>query len=122
YFLYSPQIQAMNWVPMLDEALSVNPDFWFELSTWDGQAPGDKNDKKAFYESKDQTYTPQRYAGMGQYGMWLLRPRVVREFRGYRETYETFGEYFDEVVAAVDRVHNDPMLAEFWRKGKLVAN
>lgn len=122
FFVYSPQVQAMNWAPMFDDALQANSDFWFELSIWDGQKPGEKNDKKQFYAERKQTYTPERYAGMTQFGMWLLRPRVVREFRGYLETAEQFGDYFDVLMAAVDRVHNDPVLQEFWRAGELVTN
>src|SRR5512136_2655388 len=30
--------------------------------------------------SNPSVYSPARYAGMVQSGMWLLRPRVVREF------------------------------------------
>lgn len=45
---FSPQIEAMNWVFMQREAYILNPEFWLELSVWDGHAPGDK-DKRAFY-------------------------------------------------------------------------
>jgi hypothetical protein len=41
----------MNWTFMLDEAFRTNPNFWFELSTWDGYEPTLPNDKRKFYLS-----------------------------------------------------------------------
>src|SRR5262245_37487258 len=35
YTVYSPQIEAMNWVFMQAETQKLNPKFWFEISTWD---------------------------------------------------------------------------------------
>ena len=43
YTLWSPQIETMNWVFMLDEVQRTRPEFWFELSTWDGNVPGQAN-------------------------------------------------------------------------------
>jgi hypothetical protein len=59
---------------------------------------------------------------MVQFGMWLLRPRVVREFRGYLETVAAKGPYFLALVEAVDRVYDAPVLREFWQTGTLVPN
>jgi len=59
---------------------------------------------------------------MVQYGMWLNRPRSVREFRGWTERRSVQGPYFLAVVAAVDRVHADDVLTRFWRLGRLVPN
>jgi len=122
YTVYSPQVEAMNWVFMLDEAKRLNPKFWFELSTWDGHEPAMENDKRKTYARSGQTYTPERYGGMVQFGMWLLRPRVVREFRAYQDTLAQAEPYFLPIVAAVDRVHNNAALREFWGKGELVVN
>jgi len=122
YNLMSPQIQGMNWVFMLKEAYQYNPDFWFEISTWDGDSPGKHNDMRKYYRDLGQDYGPVRYEGMVQFGMWLLRPRVVREFRGWTDTVTRSGAYFDSVLRSVDRVYNNPLLKRFWRKGKLVAN
>ncbi len=121
YTVYSPQIEAMNWVFMQNEALKLNPRFWFEISTWDGHEPGE-SDKRQAYARAGQGFSPERYGGMVQFGMWLLRPRVVREFRGYRDTLAQMEPYFRPIVAAVDRVHGNPTLSEFWRRGELVAN
>ena len=105
YTLWSPQVETMNWVFMLDEIHDTRPDFWFELSTWDGDQPGAGNDKRKFYARQGQLFTPARYEGFVQYGMWLTRPRVVREFRGYLETVEYAGPYFEPILDAVDRVY-----------------
>lgn len=122
YRVWSPQVQAMNWVPMLRQALEANPEFWFELSTWDGQEDPPRRSKLEHYASVGQVFDPARYEGFVQFGMWLLRPRVVREFRGpvrARERYET---YFDSVLDAVGKVHASPELEHFWRHGRLVGN
>ena len=66
--------------------------------------------------------TTARYEGLVQFGMWLLRPRVVREFRGWLETVEYAGAYFDAILDAVDRVYANAVLRKFWRRGDLVPN
>jgi len=122
YTVFSPQVQCMNWRPMLKHAYKDNPDFWFEMSLWDGATPKKDNSKRRYYADRNQDYSPERYAGMAQYGLWLLRPRVVREFRGYRETRSDFESFTLAVMDAVDRIHENETLAEFWRKGKIVAD
>lgn len=122
YTVLSPEIEAMNYVPELAEVRRSEPDFWFGLSTWDGQMSGQPSDKLLFYADRGQTYTPDRYGGMVQFGMWLLRPRVVREFRNWTDERIRFEPYFDRVMEAVARVHRDPVLRDFWRHGRLVAN
>lgn len=122
YTVWSPQVEAMNWVFMLNEARRVKPDFWFEISTWDGHDPTQPNDKRKAYAQAGQNLSPARYGGMVQFGMWLLRPRVVREFRGYQEKLQQAEDYFLPIVEAVDRVHRNATLREFWRRGELVAN
>ena len=80
------------------------------------------SDKRAFYVKKGQTYGPERYGGMVRFGMWLLRPRVVREFRGWTELRSLQGPYFLAIVDAVDEVHTDATLRRFWRNGLLAPN
>jgi len=121
FTVWSPQVESMNWVFMQQEAYRMNPGFWFEISTWDGQVD-DKSDKRKFYRDMGQTYDPERYQGMAQFGMWLLRPRAVREFRGWTDTLANSSAYFLSIVNSVDRVHTNPVLRRFWRKGELVAN
>lgn len=122
YTVWSPQVESMNWVFMQREVAKASPEFWFEISTWDGDQPGAGNDKRKFFAAKGEVYTPARYEGLVQFGMWLLRPRVVREFRGWLETVEYAGPYFDAILDAVDRVYSNVVLRRFWRQGQLVPN
>lgn len=122
YTVFSPQVEAMNWVFMQAEARRQNPEFWFEMSIWNGNQPGTASDKLASYLSQGQSYSPERYKGMAQFGMWLLRPRLVREFRGWLATVPDFETYFLPLVESVDRVHSQVVLRDFWQKGRLVAN
>jgi hypothetical protein len=156
HWVFSTQVESMNWLFMLQEAWQVNPDFWFEISTWDGNEVRswmegvdaataeelvDKSsrgltatqlanlDPKLVRKSKTlqylqdgQTYPPERTAGWIQFGLWLVRPRVVREFRGHTTPLEPVKAYWLETVAAVDRVHASKVLRDFWRHGELVVN
>lgn len=121
YTVWSPQIESMNWVAEREQVARVKP-FWFEISTWDGQQPGKDTDKRYFYAERGQELTPRRYGGMVQFGMWLLRPRAVREFRNPEHDRIRFGAYFDTILAAVTRVHDNPVLSDFWQHGRLLPN
>jgi hypothetical protein len=122
YTLWSPQVESMNWVFALQEIYRTRPEFWFELSTWDGDQPGQSNDKRKFYARQGQPFTPDRYEGFVQFGLWLTRARSVRDFRGWLETVEYAGPYFEPIMRAVDRIYDNQVLQKFWRKGTLVAN
>lgn len=128
YTAWSPQVEFMNCVVMHQEAHRLNPEFWLELSVWDGYVPSKENDKRAFYRHLGQTYTPERYAAWLQFGMWLLRPRAMREYRDWNTpwlgtpAFETPEPYFMALLGAVDRVHTNRTLRAWWRKGELVAN
>ena len=116
YNVWSPQGESLNWVFMQKEALRLNPRFWFELSTWDGE------EEKRQKLSEVGPFTPARYGAMVEFGMWLLRPRSVREFRGWTDTLAKGRSWFEPIVAAVDRVYADETLQRFWRHGELVPN
>ncbi len=122
YTVFSPQIESMNWIFMLREAERLNPNVWFEISTWDGHEPEMENDKRKLYAKRGQKFTPERYGGTVQFGMWLLRPRVVREFRGWRDTLTQAEPFFLPIVSAVDRIHSNPTLRKFWQSSELVPN
>jgi hypothetical protein len=132
HWVWSTQIESMNWVSQLDEAWKANPDFWWEISTWDGNndwTPADgyrpelvEKSKACQYMKDGQTYTPERFQGWVQFGMWLLRPRVVREFRGSTAPRGPWQPFFDRLLAAVDRVYASKTLQEFWRRGRLAPN
>ncbi len=156
YWVFSTQVESMNWVFMLENALAHNPEFWFEMSTWDGNSvdawkkglrvsndsalaeasskPITTEQRQALtrevirkskamqYMAVGQDYPVERAAGWVQYGMWLLRPRVVREFRSHATKRAAVEPYWMEVVYAVDRVWDNEELASFWRFGTLVRN
>jgi hypothetical protein len=108
----------MNWRAAA-ETLSDDPPFWIELSTWDGNR-GKPDDKRGLYTQMGQTYGPERYEGMVQFGLWLVQPRIVREFRGHSERRSDYEPYFRAVLRGVERIHRDPDLRRFWEQGKLV--
>jgi hypothetical protein len=133
HWVWSTQVQSMNWIFQLDEAWRVDPDFWWEISLWDGNASNwtpdtectpeaIKKSKACQYMQDGQTYTPDRYLGWVQFGLWLLRPRVVREFRGSTTPLEPWRPFFERLLFAVDRVYANETLREFWRRGELVPN
>jgi len=132
HWVWSTQVESMNWIFQLDEAWKVNPDFWWEVSLWDGNGgwtPGTactpelvKKAKACQYLKDGQTFTPERFLGWTQFGLWLLRPRVIREFRASTEPLEPWRPFFDQLLFSVDRVYDNPVLEEFWRHGALVAN
>jgi len=139
FTVWSPQVEFMNLVFIQREALRLNPRFWFEFSVWDGYHNDPQRQKRypstrSVYRKAGQTYDPQRYAGYVQFGMWLARPRAVRDFRGWIEpwddvvasdgkvTQEGGGPYFLAIAGAVDRVYANPVLRQWWRKGELVPN
>ncbi|MCC6580391.1 MAG: hypothetical protein IT440_08100 [Phycisphaeraceae bacterium] len=125
--MWSPQIEEMNDVVCKAEALKLNPDFWIEQAVWDGHeevkdAPPIKGDKREYYKSLGQTYTPERYGGWVRFGMWLTRPRCVREYRGHLSDWEACKPYFMALVGAVDELYDNATLQAFWRQGRLVPN
>ncbi len=133
HWVWSTQVQSMNWIFQLDEAWRANPNFWWEISLWDGNASNwtpemectseaVKKSKACQYMQDGQTYTPDRYLGWVQFGMWLLRPRVVREFRGSTTPLEPWQPFFERLLFAVDCVYTNETLKEFWRYGNLVPN
>lgn len=133
YWVWSTQVQSMNWIFQLDEAWSVNPYFWWEVSLWDGNGGGWTpqtgfnrellaKSKACQYLKDGQTYTPDRYEGWAQFGLWLLRPRVIREFRSSTTPLEPWRPFFERLLRTVDRVYENPTLEEFWRHAQLVPN
>lgn len=123
YTLYSTQSESMNLVFTKKEAFKIKPNFWFELIVWDGYNQDSNLSKYTVYERAGIDYTPELYRGWVQYSMWLLTPRVVREFRySASEPASRFMPYLQETLNSTKRVHSDPILSKFWRKGELVAN
>jgi len=107
YNLVGPHFGSMNYIFMIEEARRVNPNYQFEISTWD---------------TNQSSLNPQRYAGTMQYIMWLTRAQGLREL-GSDTSWE--GQYKDKFYAlmkVVDRVHRQPVLVDFWQNGNLVEN
>lgn len=117
YKVFSPQVEACNLVFMLKEALTINPTFMRELSIWDGGP-----DKKADYIAAGQEFTSVRYKGFAQFGLWLIRPNIIREFRGWTWDYDETADYTEGLMDVIDKIHENQTLTQFWRDGKLVHN
>ena len=138
YTTWNPQIEFMNNLFVLHEVHRLNPDYFFVFSIWDGYHTDPERQKtypsvRSVYRLAGQTYSPERYGRFVQFGMWLMRPRAVRDFRGWTEpwddqvgedgriTHEGGGPYFLPIAQAEDRVHTNPTLRQWWRKGELTS-
>jgi len=130
YTVCSPQTDAMNLVVQQELFEKLRPDLFWEVSVWDAAYDMRKTarQKLKLWREMGQSVTPERYAGLVKWLMWIPRARVVRDFRWWHEPRDPKGEFpgmwpsFSQVVAAVDEVHASPTLARFWRQGQLVAN
>lgn len=132
YTVRSNQIEAMNYLFQIEEMKTVNSDFLVEMALWDGNekwwpalgyAPEyEKLSKTCQYLGKGQTYTPDRFEGWAQFGLWVLRPHVIREFRFYADRLVDWEPYFERLISIVEKIHNSEELTEFWRDGELVPN
>jgi hypothetical protein len=113
-----PQVKAMNWLFMLEEAYRDAPDYFWEISIYDGGAQRHNWYRYTMY----QTYDPARYMGYVRYALWLARPRIAREFRLSSQNREQYLEYWQVFLDAVAEVHEYEFLTRFWRKGRLLVN
>lgn len=123
--VWSCQVEMMNGVLLRQEALKANPNFWHEVIFWNGDLTDktkDKVGKLKQYADQGVPYTPAVYAGWVKHNLWVLTPRVAREWRASADNKDRWWAYFEQIVEAVDRIHRDPVLTRFWRKGELVAN
>jgi hypothetical protein len=118
YWVFSPQVGFMNDEYHRRLALRDNPSFWVELGVWNGDDEYPPKEEKL--ASFDPPYSAERYGGMVQFGMWMLRPRVVRDFRARGRKFTQ--PYYEQVIAAVDRVYSQPVLGAFWRRSELISN
>lgn len=109
YLGRSPQLEAMNLLFQRDYYKEIDPDFWWELSTWFDPEFIEE------WEGKGQEMPPERYEGYVKWGMWLTRPRAVRVFQFSQDPLEENWEWYQPIVDAVDEVHLNPILEQFWR-------
>ena len=134
---YSQQNIAMVYKVAQDIAESVNPNYWAEFSSWDGElfdggAHPDSVPATYIRTTHGIDYTVGYYKGWVQWCMWLLRSRCVREFRyhyhpatGYLDLTDTETEHgarFQMHLEMVSHVHQHTVLRRFWREGTLVEN
>jgi hypothetical protein len=117
--IYSPQVESMNFVPVLADTLAKHPDFWFEMSIWDGYETNGGG-KRQFYKGLGQTFDECRYQGYSRFGAWVTRPRVLREFRS--TTDYSNEKYFNAILNIAHEVNTIPQLADFWLNGDLIEN
>jgi hypothetical protein len=123
--VWSCQVEMMNGVLLRQEAFKANPNFWHEVIFWNGDLTdkkGEKVSKLKQYADRGVPYTPAVYAGWVKHNLWMLTPRVAREWRASADDKDRWWPYFEQIVNAVDVIHRDPVLTRFWRKGELVAN
>jgi hypothetical protein len=121
--VWSCQVEMMNGVLLRQEAFKANPNFWHEVIFWNGDLTDKgKVSKVKQYADHGVPYTPAVYAGWVKHNLWVLTPRVAREWRASADDKDCWWSYFEQIVKAVDDIHRDPVLTRFWRKGELVAN
>jgi len=113
---YCPQVGAMNLVFQRQSYQQVDPDFSFELSTW-----FDPKYVRKMVE-QGQAFPPERYHGYVLWGMWMLKPRVVRHFANWTVRRTDNWPWYQQIVAAVDDVNNNATLRDFWQRGRPVPN
>jgi hypothetical protein len=118
YELDGPQLAAMNWSFMLDEALRDRPDYFWEVSLYDGGT--ERHDW--YRDVMGQIYDPARYKGYARFALWVAHPRILREFRLARHDRTPYIDYYEVLLEAVKEIHTDADLTRFWRKGQLVRN
>lgn len=124
YNFRSPGVGVANMLVTIDERRQDRSDYIVEMSVWDGHEPNrPQYDTWKKYTDEGVPYNLRRHEGFTQLGMWIARPRVVREFKlAYIPSDEVHSPYFEKVLECVERVHQNPVLKDFWKNGKLVPN
>jgi hypothetical protein len=116
YSFRSPEVESMNLPLQLEAACEQNPDFFWEMTTvWDSVF-------KERIIREGQQVSPQRYGGFVKYGMWVTRPRAVREFSLSTQGRSEYINELTQVMEAVDQIYRDPVLMSFWQESELVWN
>ncbi len=133
YMAESPQIEAMNLAVMQGPLFEKAPDFFWGSIFWEGSNPGDfwrprglpgvTSKTNLYAVGRRQVWDFDRLQGLQQFGLWMMRPRLMMEFRGghsYRNAWEN--ATWESLLTAGQRPWVDPVLREFWEKGRLVPN
>ncbi|MFW6336977.1 MAG: LamG domain-containing protein [Phycisphaeraceae bacterium] len=127
YNYWSPQTESLRIQSSQDVIFDLDPDHYFASIVWDGGQPAARRSAinsmaTGMYGSgPQQRWDIPRYEGMVQFGLWAMRPRVMREFRYPVSQHDAYDKAaFMAVVRSVDRPWNHDVLKEFWRFGELV--
>jgi hypothetical protein len=123
---------AMNMSAFQNIVLDNYPDFHWSTIIWDGagmsniwrsRGGGRSMMAKPFvYASQGQRWDFDRYEGVFQFGLWMMRPKEFREFRGDPARNAYWDGAWERVLTMVDRPWDIPLLRKFWRFGELVPN
>ncbi|GEM_PF-1080102 len=126
------QHDAMNMFATQTGILKADPSFFWSSIFWDGdpvsniwrsRGKGVSNPAKtAQYALSGQRWDFNRYEGVFQFGLWVMRPKLYFEFRGDSRRNAYVDAAWQRTLAMVDRPWAYPVLREFWRFGKLVPN
>lgn len=111
--VWSVQIEAMNWAYFLKDRPK-----WVEMSVWDGNEAktlANKTSKMDQYVRAGQVWSNQRYIGAIKFGMWLLRPDSIREFKPHTEPLSI--DQFDLIKDSIKELET---YQEFWENGELL--
>ncbi len=123
---WSPQTEATTYAPMADAVLRENPDYYFASIGWEGGVPAGRRNPANRYSTGGfgggavQKWDFDRYEGMLQFGLWAMRPRVFREFRGGQTRDAYYQKTWEVYLEIVDRVWETEALHPFWKHGSLV--
>jgi len=101
----APQIALNNLPFMLQEAKRNNPNFIQQLSITHNSNMTD----------------PALYRGLTQFGLWFLRPSIIRQ-NSPNSMLEEMEPLFNEMSDSVELIYNSDILSDFWKNGKLVSN
>jgi hypothetical protein len=116
--LANAHLSEQNFAFAIEETLkTLRPEYVLEISIWNGASSDYSQGALPHYR-----VSPLRQEGEIQFDMWLMRPRVVREYRDPTAAREEPDRYLRSVINSVDRVHDNPVLRRFWRSSTLVPN
>ncbi|MFW6133086.1 MAG: hypothetical protein ACOC8F_04260, partial [Planctomycetota bacterium] len=129
YNYWSPQTEGLRIQSSQDVIFDLAPDYYFASIAWDGGQPARRRSAinclatGMYGTGAQQRWDFARYEGMVQFGLWAMRPRVMREFRYPVSRHDVYDrEAFMAVVRSVDRPWEHEVLGEFWRFGELVTS
>ncbi|MCZ7644614.1 MAG: hypothetical protein M5U26_04900 [Planctomycetota bacterium] len=107
YQTYSVTVTAMNLRLKKAWYLSQKKDVHFEISPW---------------WRKKEGVPPERYGAMVIWNLWVARPHSVRQFTSWATKRAEDETWYREVLKAVDQVHANETLRDFWAEGDPVVN